>query len=88
MESSLLNLVKNVFEGIHKINCKYGHNNKTNVKVAELNLSTDVVFFNIQTLKIILFYYCENLFILMNIWMVGKNSMKYHELKKKISTVT
>ena len=26
MASSLSNLVNNLFEGIHKIKCKYGHN--------------------------------------------------------------
>ena len=35
-----------------------------------------------------LFYCCEKGFILMNIWMIGKNSMKHHYLKKKIFTVT
>ena len=28
MTSSLSNFVNNVFEGIHKIKCKYGHNDK------------------------------------------------------------
>ena len=35
-----------------------------------------------------LFYYCEKVFILMNISMVGKNSMKYHYLEKNIFIVT
>ena len=30
-----------------------------------------------------LFYCCEKVFILMDIWMIGKNSMKHHYLKKK-----
>ena len=29
-----------------------------------------------------LFYHCEKVFILMNIWIIEKNSMKYHYLKK------
>ena len=33
-------------------------------------------------ITIILFYFCEKVFILMNIWMIGKNSMKHHYLKK------
>ena len=37
---------------------------------------------------IIKFHYCKKVFILMNIWMIGKNSMKYHYFKKKIYTVT
>ena len=32
------------------------------------------------------FYCCKKVFILMNVWMIGKNSMKYHYLKKKIFT--
>ena len=35
-------------------------------------------------IKISLFYYCEKALILMNIWMIGKNSMKRYYLKKKI----
>ena len=30
-----------------------------------------------------LFCYCENVFIVMNIWIIGRNSMKHHYLKKK-----
>ena len=33
--------------------------------------------------KISLFYCYEEVFTLMNIWMIGKNSMKHHYLKKK-----
>ena len=32
-------------------------------------------------ITISLFYYWEKVFILMNIWMTGKNSMNYHYLK-------
>ena len=42
----------------------------------------------ITTAMISLFYCCENAFILMNIWMIGKNSMKLHYLKKKLLTAT
>ena len=35
-----------------------------------------------------LFYCCEMMFTLMNIWMIRRNSMKFHCLKKKIFTVT
>ena len=34
-----------------------------------------------------LFYYCEKMFIVMNIWMIGKNSTK-HYFEMKIFTVT
>ena len=37
---------------------------------------------------IILFYCCKKLFIYMNVWIIGKNSMNYHYLKKKTFTVT
>ena len=39
-------------------------------------------------ITISLFYYYEKVFILTNIWMIGKNSMKRHYLKKKIFIVT
>ena len=35
-----------------------------------------------------LFYYCETAFVLANIRMIGKNSMKRHYLKKMIFIVT
>ena len=35
-------------------------------------------------ITISLFHYYEKVFIVMNIWMIGKNSMKRHYLKKKI----
>ena len=31
-----------------------------------------------------LFYYCEKVFILTNVWMIVKNSLKHHYLKEKI----
>ena len=30
-----------------------------------------------------LFYYCKKAFVLMHIWMIGKNLMKHHYLKKE-----
>ena len=33
--------------------------------------------------RISLFYYCENVFTVMNTWIIGRNSMKHHYLKKK-----
>ena len=52
MASSLPNLVDNLAEGIDKIKCKHGHDNK-NVK-----LNTKIVFaiLNIQTLKMVYYY--------------------------------
>ena len=44
MVSSLSNLVNNISEGIHKIKCKYRHDDK-NVKLAELNINIGTVFF-------------------------------------------
>ena len=49
-------------------------------------------FFNTHTFLTMitksLFYYCEKVFIFMNIWIIRKNSMKHHYLKNKIFTVT
>ena len=52
MATSLSNLVNNFSEWIHKIKCKFGHDDK-NVKLVELNISIATVFLNIQTLKMI-----------------------------------
>ena len=53
MASSLSNLVNNLSERIHKIKCKYGHDNTQNVKLAESKISIATVFLNTQTLKMI-----------------------------------
>ena len=53
MVSSLSNLVKNLSEGTHIIKCIYGQNDKKNVKLSELNISTLTIFLNTQTLKMI-----------------------------------
>ena len=50
MTSSLSNLVDNLSERIHKINCKYRHNDK---KRAELNISKATVFLKTWILKTI-----------------------------------
>ena len=52
MASSLSNLVNNLSKGIHKIKCKYGHDNK-NGKLVELNISIGTVSWNTQVLKMI-----------------------------------
>ena len=52
MTSSLSNLVNNLSEGMHKVKCTYGHNDKK-VKIVELNISFTDVFFNEQFLNII-----------------------------------
>ena len=49
MTGSLSNLVNNLSEGIHKIKCKYGHDDKK----CELNISVATAFLNIQILKMI-----------------------------------
>ena len=49
MTRSLSNLVNNLSEGIHKIKCKYGHDDKK----CELNISVATAFLNIQILKMI-----------------------------------
>ena len=52
MASSLSNLVNNLSEGIHRIICKFRHNDK-NMKLVELNISIATVFLNTQILKMI-----------------------------------
>ena len=56
MVGSLLNLVNNLSEGIHRIKCKYNHDEKKNNKIkngklAKLNISIASVSSNMQTLK-------------------------------------
>ena len=51
MASSLTDHLNNLAEGIHRIKCKYGHDNK-NVKLVELNTKIASAFLNTQTLKI------------------------------------
>ena len=52
MASSLSNLVNNISEGIHKINCKYRHDDK-NVKIVQSSTEIATAFLNTQTLKTI-----------------------------------
>ena len=35
-------------------------------------------------ITISLFYYCKKVFFLMNIWIVGKNSMKHYYLERNV----
>ena len=53
MASSLSNLVNNLSEGLHRIKCKLGHDDKKNVKHVELSISIPTVFLNTQILKMI-----------------------------------
>ena len=39
-------------------------------------------------ITIISFYCCEKVFTLMKLWIIAKNSMKHHYLKKKIFITT
>ena len=50
MASSLSNILNNLFEGIHKIKCKHGHNVK-NVKDVELHTKYNSSFLDKQTNK-------------------------------------
>ena len=52
MASSLSNLANNLAKGIHKIKCKFRHDDK-NVKHMELNISIATVFWITQILKMI-----------------------------------
>ena len=53
MASSLSNPVNNLSEGIHKIECKYGHDDKKCETCRELNISIVTVFLNPSFLKMI-----------------------------------
>ena len=124
MASSLLNFVNTYSEGIHRIKCKFGDDDKKcetcgirykycNCFLEYKTLKDDLIEYkclycnknyqhkfdeklkkrflkhtNFLTSTIIsLFYYCKKSFILMNIWMIKKNSVKHHYLEKKIYTV-
>ena len=110
MTSSLSNVVNNLSEGIHRIICKFGHDDKNcetcgtkykycNCFLEYMNFKDNLVgnkclcfnknyqhkfdeklkerFFNFLTTTIItLFYRIYFYFILMNMWMIAKNSMK------------
>ena len=52
MASSLSNLFNNLAEGIYKIKCKFGHDDK-NVKFVELNTKIVSAALHIRTLKMI-----------------------------------
>ena len=119
MASSLSNLFNNLSEGINRIKCKFGHDDKkcetcgiqykhcdcfleyTNVKddlieykCFSCNKSYERKFDEKLKERFSSTYafssYDNNKFILliMNIWMIEKNSMKRHYLKKKIFIVT
>ena len=53
LSSLLSNLVNNVAEGIHKVKCKHGHDNKKNAKSVELNTRIETAFSNTQILEIV-----------------------------------
>ena len=63
MANSLWNLANNLSEGIYRITCKYGHDDK-NVKLVELSISIATVFFGYPNLKDDLIQYkclsCKN----------------------------
>ena len=48
----LSNFANNLSQGVHRIKCKFRHDD-TNVKHVELNISIVTVFFNTQILKMI-----------------------------------
>ena len=50
MASSLSNLVNNISEGIHKIKCEYGYNDKK-CETCGLNKNIATVFLNTQILN-------------------------------------
>ena len=98
MESPLTYLVNSLFERIHKIKCKYGHNNqkcetcRSKYKYSECffvyeNFKDYLIELELK-LKLKLFYCCKNMFVLINIRMIGKTWMKHLYLKKNIFAFT
>ena len=89
MASSSSNLVNNLSEGLHRIKCKLGHDNKTcetcGIKYKYCDCFLEYTYFKDDLIEcqikldkklkeiISLFYCWEKVFILMNIWMIGKN---------------
>ena len=92
MTSLLSSLVNNLSEGVHRIKYKFGNDEKNvtcGIKykycycfLEYINFKDDLNF--LTTTIISLFYCCEKVFNVMNIWMIGKNSIKRHYLKKKV----
>ena len=72
--SSLPNLVDNVLKEFIKLNVSTDTIIK-GMKIVELHTKYETSF--LTTTVISLFYCCQNVFIPMNIWMIGKNSMKH-----------
>ena len=66
--------------------CNKNYQHKFDEKLKEQFFTITYKFSNHGNNKF--FYCCEKVLIVMNIWMIGKNSMKHHYLKKKIFTVT
>ena len=83
---------------IEKINgCRNNPENSSTAKVSEhipsgFLMSTISSFRSIENkhgvYRVFLFYCCKKMFILINIWMIRKNLMKDHYLKKKIFVFT
>ena len=83
---------------IEKISgCKNNPGNSSTAKVSEhipsgFLMSTISSFRSIENkhgvYRVFLFYCCKKMFILINIWMIRKNLIKDHYLKKKIFVFT
>ena len=58
LTSSLLNLVNNLSEGLHRIKCKLEHDYRK-CELCGLNISIATVFSNIQSLKITEYQYIQ-----------------------------
>ena len=52
MASSLSNLANNLSEGIHRIKCKFGHDDKNCVRHVELNIATVLEYTNLEDVLI------------------------------------
>ena len=79
MASLLSNLVNNLSEGIHRIKCKFGHDDKKNVKLAELRAKHATFLLNRQD------HLIELKMILYNtiVYVATKNINRFNEKFKK-----
>ena len=76
--------LKDVLAEYKCLSLRKNHQQTFDEKLRELLIHTSFL----TMITISLFYYCENVLTLMNIWMIGKNSMKYHYVKRMIFTAT
>ena len=79
----------NFMDDLIEYKCLYCNKNYQQKFDEKLKERFFLIHINFPTMvTITLFYCCKKVFILMNIWMIGKNSVKSRYLKKKIFAAT